>query len=156
MKSIYTFLFFLTLITSQSVTAQWHSDTQAIMGTEVRVVLWHNNAEQGAQAIADAMVEMHRIDNTYNPWNDQSELYRVNQQAANKAVAISDEMVRLLDKSLYYSQLTKGAFDISFASLGHGYDYRTGKKPTAKQRSESVIDYRLIQLKGTSKNAQIS
>ncbi|UTW45582.1 FAD:protein FMN transferase [bacterium SCSIO 12696] len=126
--------------------AQWHSDTQAIMGTQIRVVLWHADAETGSAALNAVMAEMHRIDRLYNPWDKNSDLYRINQQATQGPVPISAEMVQLLDKGLYYGKLTGGAFDISFASVGHGYDYRTGKKPSDKTRSNSVIDYRLIDL----------
>ncbi|MCV6605968.1 MAG: FAD:protein FMN transferase, partial [Porticoccaceae bacterium] len=30
--------------------------------------------------------------------------------------------------------------------LGHGYDYRTAKKPTDSERSQAVIDYRMVTL----------
>ncbi|MDM3869753.1 FAD:protein FMN transferase [Porticoccus sp. W117] len=136
----------ILLLFSPAAWCQWHSDTQAIMGTEVRVMLWHAEDKQGRAAVDAVMAEMQRIDAAYNPWDKQSELYRVNLHGAKGLVSVSAEMIKLLDKGLYYGRLTDGAFDITFASVGHGYDYRTGKKATQQQHNEAVIDYRLVTL----------
>ncbi|MGS2724491.1 FAD:protein FMN transferase [Porticoccus sp. GXU_MW_L64] len=139
------FLLLLSLF-SPAAWCQWHSDTQTIMGTEVRVVLWHVEEKQGRAAVGAVMAEMQRIDAVYNPWDEHSELYRVNLHGAKGLVSVSAEMIKLLDKGLYYGRLTDGAFDITFASVGHGYDYRTGTKPSTQLRSAALIDYRLVTL----------
>ena len=108
----------LLLLFPPAVWCQWHSDTQSIMGTEIRVVLWHLEEQQGKEAIDSVMAEMRRIDAAYNPWDEQSELYRLNLHGALGLVSVSKEMLQLLDKGLYYGRLTKGAFDITFASVG--------------------------------------
>ena len=43
---------------------------------------------------------------------------------------ISAEMFGLLKTSLEYSELTDGAFDITYASVGFMYDFRARKKPS--------------------------
>lgn len=50
--------------------------------------------------------------------------------SAAKRVHISKEMALLLEKSLAFCCLTHGAFDITYASLGRYFDYRTGQRPT--------------------------
>ncbi|MEW8586050.1 MAG: FAD:protein FMN transferase, partial [Candidatus Thiodiazotropha sp.] len=54
----------------------------------------------------------------------------------------------LIETSLEYSELTDGAFDITFASIGHRYDYRKGIRPTDSliDRTLPLIDYRNIHL----------
>jgi len=39
-------------------------------------------------------------------------------------------MALLLEKSPAFCCLTHGAFDITYASLGRYFDYRTGQRPT--------------------------
>src|SRR5690606_16818091 len=63
-------------------------------------------------------------------------------------VGISRELATLIDKSLFYSRISGGAFDISFASVGRHYDYRAGEQPDAELRADLLpaINYRLIKL----------
>lgn len=132
--------------------AEWFDDEQAIMGTDIRVTLWHSDKNVAQQAIADVMAEMHRIDQTLSPYIETSDLAQVNANAAQKPIPLTDELSMLMEKSLYYSQVSQGAFDITFASVGWRYDYREGKKPTAAETQQLLpaIDYRLLQL-NTSK-----
>jgi thiamine biosynthesis lipoprotein len=126
--------------------SEWLHDKQDIMGTEVSVTVWHDKVDAGNDAIAAVMAEMRRIDATYSPYIDTSDLARANAQAAKQPVALSAEFSHLIERSLYYSQLSEGAFDITFASLGWFYDYRGKKKPDAQQQRELLpaINYRFL------------
>lgn len=140
------------LLLSLPLAADWHSDSQDIMGTRVSVNLWHADAAQGQAAVAAAMAEMRRIDNEYSPYKDTSQLSRANRLApqANAAepLAISPELSLLLERSLHYSRLSGGVFDITFASLGRYYDYRGGQKPSIEQQTTLLpaINYELVKL----------
>ena len=46
---------------------------------------------------------------------------------------VSAELFALIDRSIGFSELTQGAFDITFASVGFLYDYRRGKRPDQAQ-----------------------
>ncbi|RYZ95605.1 MAG: FAD:protein FMN transferase, partial [Moraxellaceae bacterium] len=67
---------------------------------------------------------------------------------AAKPLSISREMATILQKADYYSRLSEGAFDITFASLARYYDYRKRIKPTEEQFKELVpqINYKFIHL----------
>ena len=108
----------------------WISRDEAIMGTAIRVELWSDDRTAGVLAIDAVMEEMHRIDHAMSPFKPASELSRINRDAAAAAVPVSDEMFRLLERALEFSELSDGAFDITYASAGHLYDYRKGVKPT--------------------------
>jgi thiamine biosynthesis lipoprotein len=118
------------------------------MGTEVSVILWHEDAQLARRATAAVMLHMQDIDARWNPEAADSELFRVNRQAGLGAVVISAELTRVIDKAIYYSGLTDGAFDISFASVGQFYDYRSGVAPNEAQRQGALeaIDYRALEL----------
>ena len=99
------------------------------MGTAITVELWADDDVQGHAAIDAVMAEMHRIDRAMSPHKPDSELSRINRVAATEPVRLSPEMFALLERALEFSALSGGAFDISYASVGHLYDYRAGIAP---------------------------
>ena len=94
------------------------------------------------------MDEMHRIDASMSPFKPDSELSRINREAAHKSVAISQEMFDLIMRSLEFSKLSEGAFDITFSSVGYLYDYRAHVKPTDAEIAKALpgVNYRHLQL----------
>lgn len=141
----------LTLFSLSSM-AEWHQDEQTIMGTEVVARLWHENPEQGRAALAAAMDELRRIDRHFSPYKPDSELSQLNraapQASAEQPLKISAELADLLHRSKHYGDLTQGAFDVTFGSVGRLYDYRSGKQPDEATRRAlaEAIDYRRIHL----------
>ena len=120
------------------------------MGTRVQVEIAHTDEVQARAIIQQVMQEMHRVDQAFSPYKDTSEISKVNREAGLGWVSISDEMLDLLTKSNRISELTGGAFDITYASIGRYYDYREGKAPDDATVSDTIhaIDYRHIELKG--------
>ena len=118
------------------------------MGTSIRVELWHEDSMMGEAAMAAVMEEMHRIDRAMSPFKPESELSRLNREAAKAPVPVSGEMFELIARSIGFSKLSAGAFDITFASVGRMFDYRKGIKPTAEKIAAALpgIDYRHIRL----------
>lgn len=109
----------------------WLQCEEAIMGTSIQVDLWAETATQAQDAVNAVMAEMHRIDHTMSPHRPDSELSRINRDAAHMAVPLSPEMERLVARALAFSELSDGAFDISYAAAGRLYDYRAGVAPDA-------------------------
>ena len=128
--------------------AEWLSAEKTLMGTQVSVELWSDDHEAGLVAMDAAFTEVERLDLMMNPWNAASELARINREAGKHTVITTAEIVEVVDRALYYSRLSDGAFDISFASVGQYYDYREGKSPDAIQveQSKADINFRAIQL----------
>lgn len=122
-------LLLLILIFSASLRAEWYSDSAGIMGTNIYVEVWSETPVQGQLALKIVMAEMERINQLMSPYIETSELSLINASAGKQAMVISDEMFELLDKSIKISDLTKGAFDITFASVGYLYNYKENKRP---------------------------
>ena len=99
------------------------------MGTAIRVELWSEDRDEADAAIAAVMAEMHRIDAAMSPHKADSELSRINRDAARAAVPLSAEMARLVARAIEFSALSGGAFDISYAAVGQLYDYRAAIAP---------------------------
>jgi len=128
-------LLLISAVFAQSAFGAWHSDEQAIMGTSVNAEIWHDDPVEAAELLAAVMNEMRRIEAAYSPYIETSELSRLNRRAARRPVKVSREMWRLLQASQRVSELSGGAFDITYASAGRLYDYRAGERP---DRSELV------------------
>lgn len=143
----------LLYILPPSSFAEWHSKSQGIMGTEVSVTLWHEDRAQGQSAIKAVMDDMEGINQRLSPYIEKSDLSKINENAATAPQKLTNELFFLIDKSLFYSRISEGAFDITFASLGWYYDYREGKKPSAEQEKDlrPAINYRWLDLNKNEK-----
>lgn len=141
-------LFSLLLFLPLQVSAEWYRDSREMMGTRVDVELWSEDAEQAGIIIDQAMMALQRVDKRMNPLSPESELSRVNSRAFTAPVPVSEELYSVVERALYYSQLSGGAFDISFASIGQFYDYRAGKAPSDEVVAEKRdrINFRAIVL----------
>jgi thiamine biosynthesis lipoprotein len=122
----------------------WLSREEVIMGTLVRVELWSDDRVAGEAAITAVMGRMHEIDEAMSPFKPESELTRINRAAASAPVPISPPMYDIIARSIEFSKLSEGAFDITFASAGHLYDYRLRIHPAEDDlaRAREAIGYR--------------
>lgn len=136
------------MVLSNATHAEWFSREEAIMGTSVTVELWLDEKQQADHLINAVMQEMRRIDASMSPYIASSELSKLNANAANQAVTVSKELFDIVERSHYFSELSHGAFDITFASVGHRYDYRHRIKPSDNEISRllPLIDYHFLQL----------
>lgn len=139
-------MYALLVLFSNTAQCEWFSDTQDIMGTVAYVELWSESSEQASKAIREAMDELKRIDKLMSPYDTASELYKINHQAVFSPVVISVELFTLIEKSLYYSRLSGGAFDISFSSVGRFYSYPKSQAPSAQKIAHLLtsINYKKI------------
>ena len=128
--------------------AGWFKREEAIMGTAIKVELWADDVVSGHTVIDAVMAEMHRIDRAMSPHKVDSELSRINREAGQRPVPLSDEMFALIERAIAFSALSGGAFDISYASAGQLYDYRRGIAPGADElaRARQAIGWRGLRL----------
>ncbi len=136
------------LLAPLPATAEWYREARDMMGTRVSAELWSEDAALGAQALAAVFAEMDEVNRLMNPWDPDSELSGLNSEAYRGPVRVSRALFDVLKRSIEYSELSGGAFDVSFASAGQYYDYRKGVAPGKEVLAEAVsrIDYTYIQL----------
>jgi FAD:protein FMN transferase len=121
----------LIVVLAMPARAEWvERVNNGLMGTRIVVELWADDAAQGNAAIDAVMAEMVNIDNNMSTYKPESEISRVNANAAKAPMVISKELFGLLTTALEFSRITEGAFDITYASVGFMYDFRAHKKPT--------------------------
>src|SRR5690606_13597826 len=135
----------LSIALLSSAHAEWIEHVEdGIMGTRIVVELWSEDRAQGEAAVQAVLAEMRRVDQAMSTYKPTSELSRVNAEAASRPIPISQELFDLLATSIEYSRLTRGAFDITYASVGYLYDYRERVRPDEKQIESALpgINYR--------------
>jgi thiamine biosynthesis lipoprotein len=143
---------------ADSQDGQWLVGEQSIMGTAIRVELWCESSGLGQAAIDAVMAEMHRIDQTMSPHKPESELSLINREAARNAVTLSHEMFELLSRAQRFSELSQGAFDITYAAVGCLYDYRRGIRPDplTLERARAAVGWRGLQLDAATRSVRFA
>jgi len=128
--------------------AQWQREAFNTLGTQAYIKFWLADTEQAKQLIVDVQAEFERINQLMSPYIANSELSKLNRQAASAPVTVSAELYYLLQQAKHISTLSNGAFDITFASVGFYYDYRAHKKPSTAQLqlARQYVNYQSIQL----------
>lgn len=136
-------LFLSLVLTAPHVVAGWLQERADIMGTRITVELYHKDPAVARRGVDAVLAEMRRIDNDMSPWIETSELAQLNRLAADRPLTVSDELFTLVKTSLHFSEITHGAFDITFASAGFLYDFRHGVRPnnTQRLRATRLINY---------------
>jgi len=138
----------LCLCAQSNALAEWYQQQRDIMSTRISVELWHADAAVAAECSQQVFAEMERINALMSSYLDSSELSFINSNAAIDAVEISDELALLVERSLHFSEISKGAFDITYASIGYAYDYRKRQQPNDQSIAQKLpaIDYHHIEL----------
>ena len=121
------------LALTSTARAEWLDRTEAIMGTRIYVEVWADEPESGNAAIEAVMDEMRRIDALMSHYKPDSELSQINQRAAEEPVQVDPELFDLIKLSTHFSEITAGAFDITYASVGYLYNYPLHVHPTEEQ-----------------------
>jgi FAD:protein FMN transferase len=136
------------LLASGPLEAEWLRESQNMMGTRITVMLWHDDITQGRELINSSMAEFKRIENAMSTYIEGTQIWEINAYAAARPVAVSPELIALLESALKLSTATSGAFDITYDSVGDLYDFRLSKRPDAKEIAARIdkIDYHFVEL----------
>ena len=126
------------------------------MGTEVRVYLWHEDEADGRRLTEAVFDEAVRIDELMSTYKESSQISEVNRNAATAAVIAGAELASLIQRALDISVLTRGAFDITYESVGQHYDFRERRRPSddTVAAERVLIDYRLVEVDRVSSSVR--
>lgn len=124
------------------------SEERVLMGTQVVVKAVGNDRQQLQDAVNDAFDEVSRLERLMSNFMPDTELSRINQQAGKAPAPVSRELLWVIKRSHFFSELSHGAFDISFASVGKLWNFRAGVIPeaTAIRSHLPFVNYRQIQI----------
>lgn len=138
----------LSLFAVSSARADWLHREESIMGTRIYVEVWHDDRIQGDAAIDAVMDNMRRIDALMSHYRPESQLSQINTRGAVEPVAVDPELFDLIKTSIHFSEVTEGAFDITYASVGYLYDYPRHVHPSDADIKQALpgVNYRNLLL----------
>jgi len=125
--------------------------TQVIMGTLVEITVSDSDEERAQTAITQAFDEMSRLEQLMSTYIPDSEISRINRAAGKEAVTVSPEVEEVIHEALFWSEQSKGAFDLTVEPLVQLWDFDGGKEvvPGAAtlKKTAGLVNYKDIELK---------
>lgn len=119
-----------------------------LMGSKFKITLVDTDSISVEKNINKAIDEMIRIEELISDWKPTSQVSQVNQNAGIKAIKVDREVFDLTKRAIYFSEITNGAFDISFAAMDKiwKFDGSMEEIPTENEIKKAIekIDYQNI------------
>ena len=120
-----------------------------LMGNNFEISVVAHDEFWAFEKIELAVAEIQRIEKLLTTYNDQSETNLINSNAGIKPVKVSMETIQLIQRSIRISEITQGAFDISYGSVDKSlwnFDTKMQSLPDAGTAKKMVrlINYRNI------------
>ncbi len=123
-----------------------------LMGTTWTIeVADHGRTEPARKAIAAAYAELERIDRMMSEWKPDSPISAVDANAGKHPVEVPAELREMIERSIHYSEITGGAFDITWRGMGNIWHFDGAFVPPTPREVEKArknINYRAIQIEG--------
>ncbi len=94
-----------------------HRETLKLMGNRFEISVVSNNKSKAQECIQAAVEEIRRIEKLLTTFNESSQTNLVNRNAGLRPVKVDKEVFDLINRSKKISELTQGAFDITYGSI---------------------------------------
>ena len=130
-----------------------NTKTQLMMGTIIDITIYDKDNDK---AFDNAFSRIKDLENKFSLNIKSSELNKINNASQISAVPVSSDTYNLINKSLFYSNITNGKFDVSIGPLVKSWGIGTdaAKIPPKDEISKdlSLISYKNIILSGSDKS----
>jgi thiamine biosynthesis lipoprotein len=131
-----------------------------LMGSRFDITVVSVDEELGYINIQEAAGEIRRIEKLISSWDDKSETSLINKNAGIKPIKVSLELFKLIERSKQISEITNGAFDITFAGMEAiwSFDGSMTTMPTKSQilKAKANVGYEKIILDATNRSVFLS
>jgi thiamine biosynthesis lipoprotein len=87
-----------------------------LMGNKFEISVVANDPIWAGERINNAISEINRVEKLLSTFSEESEVNAINRNAGIIPVKVSAELYKLIDRSIQVSELTYGAFDITYYS----------------------------------------
>jgi thiamine biosynthesis lipoprotein len=106
-----------------------------VMGTDLEIKVLGTDVPALETAIDAAIRELRRVEDLMTDWR-ASPLSTLNEAAGRGPQAVPAELLRLIERSLAFHELTGGAFDVTYASAGKLWDFQ--REPPVIPSDEAI------------------
>lgn len=124
--------------------------TLMLMGSRFDITIVASEGAEAEAYIDTAVAEITRIENLISEWRPQTQVSEVNRNAGIAPVKVDKELFGLTERALYFSKITDGAFDISFAAMDRIWKFDGSMtempSPEAVKKSVAKVGYENIVL----------
>jgi thiamine biosynthesis lipoprotein len=133
-------LLLLFLIPSLCLGQITHKRSLYLLGSPFEITLVGKDTVSINTNIDLAVAECKRIENLISDWIPTTPLSEINRNAGIKPIKVPLELISLLERSKKISELTQGAFDVTYASMDKiwKYDGSMKKMPSEEEIKKSV------------------
>ncbi len=160
-------IFILLVIGTQSAVlaqaTERHTFQSRHMGTQINLILYADDdslANRAANAAFERIEELNQIMSDYIPASELNRLSR--KSGSGEWMKISEELFRVLEKSLWISEKTDGLFDVTIGPMTHEWRYiRRLPEPALPDdvtldSLKASVNYRYIELDVDSQSARLT
>ena len=111
-----------------------------MLGSPFEMIVVAKDIPEADSYIDMAVAEVSRIENLISDWIPTTSISEVNKNAGIKPVKVTQEVFDLVGRAIKISELTSGAFDISYASMDKiwKFDGSMTHMPTPEEIKKSV------------------
>ena len=121
-----------------------------LMGSRFDITIVAIDGPTADKHIDSVVAEIARIENLISDWKAGTEVDQINKNAGIKPVRVSKEVFELVKRALHFSEITNGAFDISYAAMDKIWRFDGSMKsmPSKEDIKNSVakVGYKNIEL----------
>lgn len=122
-----------------------------LMGNRFEFTAVAGDENEGNEAIDAAIAEVSRIERLLTTFDESSQTCQINRAAGTAPIRVDQEVIALIQRAQKISEITDGAFDISYGSIDKrlwNFDQQMTSLPDKATALASValIDYRNVEL----------
>jgi thiamine biosynthesis lipoprotein len=137
-----------------------NSSYRMVMGTFARVVVVAANRDIANKCIEAAFAEIRKVDELMSSYKSDSQISIVNREGFKHVVEVSDSVYEVLQRSIEFSRLTNGAFDITvgpLVDLFHSSE-KTEVAPSEEEitRAKAKVGFEKLELNNQDKTVRFT
>lgn len=143
-KGLLIVLLFATLLSCSVKEERVFRKSRILMDTLVTINVASDSKDKAEKAIDKAFDEIKRLEGLISFWSEDSEIAEINRKAGISPVKVSPMTLDLIEKALYVSERTGGAFDPTVGPLMRLWDFKKGIIPDKRIIKDKLklVDYR--------------
>jgi FAD:protein FMN transferase len=143
---LFTFYFslltFLCACTSQK--EKVYRKSSILMDTVVTITVVSDSKNHAEKTIDNAFSEIEKLEKLFNFYSSESEVFLINKNAGISEQKVSPDILEILDRALFISEKTEGAFDVTIGPVITLYDFYKKIKPEENdiKRNLPLVNFR--------------
>ena len=144
--------FFLGIILFNIISNQYNkqiseSKSNFLLNTLINVTLYGKHDDENFKEIFNIIEE---YENILSKTVETSDIYKINSNSGSSAIKVSDETMKLINKSIAFSNMSSGKFDITIGPIVDLWGIGTANEriPSEDEISKKLkfVDYKKIQI----------